>query len=101
MRNTACVVIANALEGTNDPTAIEDMKKIVEEDSNNSVRETANVCINKIKGEDRNKEWILKEETKFDSNYKSQKFDLLVNVIMYNWDSIMVIYLIKDWIKEC
>ncbi len=87
VRNTACVAIANALERTNDPTAIEDMKKIMEEDSNSLVRETASVCINIIKGEDRNKEEIsdiAKEETKFDSNYKSQKFDLLENVVMYN-----------------
>jgi aminopeptidase N len=91
IRNTACVAIANALEGTNDSNAIEELRKIAKEDSNSIVRATAIACINIIKGEEakaKEKEkgrfGILEEQTKIDSKYKSEKFDLLERVVIYS-----------------
>src|SRR5919107_2048148 len=89
VRNTACVAIANALEGTDDPAAIEELRKIAKEDSNSIVRATAIACINIIKREEaKEKEkgrfGILEEQTKIDSKYKSEKFDLLEHVIIYS-----------------
>jgi HEAT repeat protein len=89
VRNTACVAIANALEGTDDPAAIEELRKIAKEDSNSIVRATAIACINIIKREEaKEKEkgrfGILEEQTKIDSKYKSEKFDLLERVIIYS-----------------
>jgi aminopeptidase N len=84
VRNTACVAIANALEGTNDFAAIQMLTKVAEEDTDTLVRRTASACINIIKGQDKVKEIrrfdVLAEETKIDSKYKSEKFDLLEDI---------------------
>jgi aminopeptidase N len=84
VRNTACVAIANALEGTVDLDAIQILTKIAEGDTNSAVRDTASVCINIIEDQDKVKEkgrsGILEEETKIDSKYKSEKFDLLEEI---------------------
>jgi hypothetical protein len=79
---------ATALEGTDDSTAIED-KKIAKEDSNNIVRATASACIGIIKGKEARKKEkgrfsMLEEQTKIDSKYKSEKFDLLESIIIYS-----------------
>jgi hypothetical protein len=88
VRNTACVALANALEGTADSAAIEELKNIAEEDPNSEVRSTAKVCIKIIKGEPREKERVrfnlLGKETKMDSKYKSEKFDLLEAVDIFH-----------------
>jgi HEAT repeat protein len=87
VRNTACVALANALEGTADSGAIEELKKIAKEDPNSEVRSTAKVCIKIIKGESGDKERgrfsLLEKETKIDSKYKSEKFDLLEAVDIF------------------
>ena len=84
VRNTACVALANALEGSSDPTAIRVLTKIAQEETDSVVRGTARVCINIIKGEVRGIEkgrfGILEEETKVDSKYRSEKFDLLEEI---------------------
>jgi HEAT repeat protein len=84
VRNTACVALANALEGTNDSAAIQQLTKIVDEDTDSIVRGTANACINIIIGQVRREErknfGILEEETRIDSKYKSEKFDLLEEI---------------------
>jgi hypothetical protein len=77
------------LEGSNDSTAIEELRKISKEDSNSTVRATASTCIDIIKGEEARKKkrgrfGILEEQTKIDSKYKSEKFDLLECVIIYS-----------------
>lgn len=84
VRNTACVAIANALEGTNDSAAMQVLTKIASEDTDSVVRARAMVCINIIKTEDKAKEkirtGIIEEQTKIDSKYKSDKFDLLEEI---------------------
>jgi hypothetical protein len=76
--------IANALEGTVDSDAIQVLTKVADEDTNSAVRDTARVCIKIIEGQDRMKEkgrfGIIEEETKVDSKYKSEKFDLLEEI---------------------
>jgi HEAT repeat protein len=84
VRNTACVAIANALEGTNDSAAILVLTKIAKEDTDSVVKGTADMCINIIEGQDRVKEKrrfdILAEDTSINSKYKSEKFDLLEDI---------------------
>jgi hypothetical protein len=84
VRNTACVALANALEGTSDPTAIQVLTKMVEGDTDSVVRGTARACIYIIKGQVRGIEkgrvGILEEETKVDPKYKSDKFDLFEEI---------------------
>ncbi|MPZ06064.1 MAG: hypothetical protein GEU26_06540 [Nitrososphaeraceae archaeon] len=84
VRNTACVALANALEGTADSAALEELEKMAKEDPNSEVRSTAKVCIKIIKGESsdevRGSFSELEKETKIDSKYKSEKFDLLESV---------------------
>jgi aminopeptidase N len=84
VRNTACVALANALEGTADSATLEELEKKVKEDPNSVVRSTAKVCIEIIKGEStdevRGRSSMLEKEAKIDSKYKSEKFDLLESV---------------------
>jgi aminopeptidase N len=82
VRNTACVAIANALEGTNDPAAIQALSKIASEDANPIVRATARSCIDVVKDHVNAKGnfGVLGEETKIDSKYKSEKFDMLEEI---------------------
>ena len=76
VKNTACVALANALEGTNDSAAIQQLTKIVDEDTDSIVMGTANACINiiirHVRGEERKNFGIL-EETRIDSKYKSKR----------------------------
>ena len=84
VRNTACIAIANALEGTGDSTAIRLLTKVAQEDIDSIVRSTASACIKIVKAEvrttEKRKSGILDEETKIDSKYKSEKFDLLEEI---------------------
>jgi len=79
VRNSACVAIANALEGTNDENAIEEIRKVSVEDVNPIVRTTAKTCINIVKDnlQDTGKVGLLEKETTINSKYQSEKFDLL------------------------
>ena len=82
VRNTACVAIANALEGTNDPAAIETLSKIASGDANSIVKATARICVDVVKDHVKAKGnlGILEEETNIDSKYKSEKFDILEEI---------------------
>jgi aminopeptidase N len=84
VRNTACVALANTLEKMGDSDTVEELRLIAEEDPSSEVRATANVCIDIIKGESKKKEKrrfsAAEEETKLDSDYKSEKFDLLERI---------------------
>ena len=57
---------------------------MAEEDTETLVRRTANACINIIEGQDKVKEIrrfdVLAEETKTDSKYKAEKFDILEDI---------------------
>jgi aminopeptidase N len=84
VRNTACVALAVIKENTNDVEIVDKLRQIAEQDSFSQVRDTANVCIKIIKGDSKIKEkatqTILDEETKLDSKFKSDKFDLLERI---------------------
>jgi HEAT repeat protein len=84
VRNTACVALANTLENTNDVEIVNKLRQVAKQDLISKVRDTANVCITIIKDDSNVKEkttqTILDEETKLDSRYKSEKFDILERI---------------------
>jgi aminopeptidase N len=79
VRNSACVALANALEGTNNDDAINVLKKIAGEDTSPIVRATAMTCIDIIKDrfKEKDKFGFLGKETIMNSKYQSDKFDML------------------------
>lgn len=88
VRNTACVALANVLENTGNEDVIKELEHIAERDPSSEVRATANACITIIQGDSKKKEKrrlsILDEETKMDSTYRSEKFDILEKIKLYH-----------------
>ena len=80
---------ATALEGTDDSTAIEDKKQLKKIQTTQLEPQRAHVQVSsKVKKQERKKEKgrfsMLEEQTKIDSKYKSEKFDLLESIIIYS-----------------
>lgn len=81
VRNTACAAICNIFQGTNDKEIINLFNNIIQSDSNNEVKITADECIKivkthtQIKGE---------KESERDSKYLSKEIEELEHIETYN-----------------
>ena len=80
VRSTACAAICNIFHSTNDKEIISLFNNIIQSDSNDEVKITANECINFVKTH----EHIREKPPEIDPKYLSKEIEELENIETYN-----------------
>jgi hypothetical protein len=81
VRSTACAAISNIFHNTNDKEIINLFNNIIQSDSNDEVKITANECISLVKTHEHIKE---DKEPEIDPRYLSKEIEELENIETYN-----------------